>query len=118
MRKSVSLIVIGFCFLFVGCTMTNRGTDFNGMTNMDGEDVVHQSTKNVALHLLFTRPLVNDASLQKTVADFTAAATEYGSSEVRIVQSTKSTYWYVLPPFSFIVQPVVTHVAGDTDRPE
>ncbi|MFW6279928.1 MAG: hypothetical protein ACOC2T_02770 [Planctomycetota bacterium] len=118
MRKLLTMVIVGAMVLGAGCTMTDRGTDLNGMTNMDGEDVVHQSTTNVALHFLFSKPVINDGRLQKTVADFTADATEYGASEVRIVQSSKSTYWYVMPPISFIVQPVVTNVAGDIDRQE
>ncbi len=31
-----------------------------------------------------------------------------------IVQSSTCCYWWILPPISFVVQPVVGNVAGDT----
>ena len=113
MKRFLTVMLLGAFVLAAGCSMTNKATEFNGVTDLEGDEVVHQSTKNVAIHLLFKKPLVYDASLQKTVDDFTQVAKENGASRVRIVQSQKSTYWWVLPPFSFVVHPVVTNVAGD-----
>ena len=115
MKRLLALVLAGTLAFTVGCTMTKKATDFNGLTDLDGRQVMHQSTTNVAVHLLFKRPLVHDATLQRTVADFTAEADSSGASGVRIVQSSKKTYWWVLPPISFVVHPVVTNVAGDVE---
>ncbi len=113
MKRFLTVMLLGAFVLTAGCSITNKATEFNGMKDLEGEEVVHQNTKNVAIHVLFKAPLVNDASLQKTVDDFTQAARADGASRVRIVYSHKSTYWWVFPPVSFVVHPVVTNVAGD-----
>jgi hypothetical protein len=112
MRKA--LAVLGIAMLAAGCTFTTRAADFSGLTDFEGEQVAHQSTTNVAVHLLMKDPLWGDASLENTVAEFTAAAKGAGASQTRIVQSSTCCYWWVLPPISFVVHPVVGNVAGDT----
>ena len=102
-----TLVLVG-----VGCSMTTQASNFNGLSTPDGT-ATHFSTTNVAVHLLFTDPVWGDASLPATVADHTAAIKAAGMSKVRIVQSNVNTLWWVLPPFSFIAQPVVTNVASD-----
>lgn len=102
--------------LLSGCAFTTRAADTNGMTDNNGKAFTHQSTSIVALHWLFgaAGPLVQDASLENTVATFTADAKAAGDSEARIVQSDKTVWWWVFPPLSFIVTPVTSEVAGDT----
>ena len=95
-----------------GCSMTTEAKDFNGLTTPDG-NATHVSTTNIAIHLLFTDPVVGDATLPQTVADHTAAVKKTGASKVRIVQSNVTTYWWILPPFSFVIHPVVSNVASD-----
>ena len=95
-----------------GCTMTTEAKQFNGLTTPDG-NASHVSTTNIAVHLLFTKPLVYDASLSKTVDDHTKAVKETGVSKLRIVQSNVTTYWWILPPISFVIHPVVSNVASD-----
>lgn len=110
-----NVLCIGLLLAFAvlsGCSMTSQATDFNGLATPDGS-ATHVSTTNVAVHLLFDRPVVGDASLQQIVADHTAAVKQAGASKVRIVQSNVTTYWWILPPISFVVHPVVSNVASD-----
>ena len=100
-------------FFVSGCSMTNKAKNFNSLPGADGQPVEHLSTTNVALHLFFSTPVVGDATLETTVADFTSQARADGASKVRIVESDKSTLWWIFPPLSFIIQPVITSVAGD-----
>jgi hypothetical protein len=113
MKRILAVVLVGALIFASGCTLTSTADQFNGLTDMQGEKVMHQNTTNIALHLLFREPLVHDASLQATVDDFTSEAKANGASHVRIVQSSKCTYWWILPPISFIVHPVVANVAGD-----
>lgn len=110
MKKVLALILI--LALFSGCSTTTVAKDFNGLGTPDGK-AVHVSTSNLALNLLMNKPLSGDASLEKTVSDFTAAAKQEGASKVRIVQSHSSKLWYVFFPISLVVTPVVSNVAGD-----
>lgn len=99
--------------LFTACSTTRKATNFNGLSTPDGKPIAHQSTSNLALHLFASQPLVGDATLEGTVADFTRAADEENATNVRIVQSHVLAWWFILPPFSFILTPVTSNVAGD-----
>ena len=112
MRYALTVALGLVLVLGAGCSMTTKATDFNGLATPDGA-ASHVSTTNIAVHVLFSRPGLGDATLPTTVSDYTSAAKESGASEVRIVQSNVTTYWWVFPPFSFVIHPVVSNVAGD-----
>ncbi len=104
------LAIVGL--LIGGCSMTSKATDFSGLTTPDGK-ATHLNTTNVAINLLFTNPVVGDASIHETVAECTRQAQAAGASKVRLVQSHSTVYWWIFPPISFIIHPVVTNVAAD-----
>ncbi|HNV87025.1 MAG TPA: hypothetical protein PKL97_08720 [Candidatus Omnitrophota bacterium] len=110
--KFISVAVVGMMAL-TGCSSTTMCKDFNGLSTPDGDPVGHLSTSNVAIHLLMNKPLKGDASLEKTVSDFTAAAKAGGASKVRIVQSGRSNYWWLFFPFTILITPVISNVSGD-----
>lgn len=100
--------------LVSGCSSTKVANDLNGLSSPDGKVIAHLNTSNLALHLLVGKePLAGDASLQKTVSDFTAAAKAQGAKEVRIVQSSSKAWWFVFFPFSLVFTPVTSNVAGE-----
>lgn len=108
---AIGMLVIAVA-LVTGCSMTSRASDFSGLTTPDGT-AVHLNTTNYAIHWLFAKPLLGDASLQRTVRDCTGEAKSSGASKVRLVQSSRITMWWILPPISFVVHPVITNVAAD-----
>ena len=110
MKKALALFMI-FAF-FSGCSTTTVSKDYNGLSTPGGKDV-YVSTDNIALHLLLSKPLAGDASLEKTVADFTAAAKQQGATKVQIVQSSCNKLWWLLFPITLVVTPVLSNVAGD-----
>lgn len=113
MKRLALVMALTLVFLAGGCSWSNTATSFNGMRDMDGNTVKHVSTTNLGINLLFTKPLVGDATLDGTVSSFTEAAKAADATQVRIVQSHVHTMWYILPPISFVVQPVLSNVAGD-----
>ncbi len=117
MRNSTGFKILSLLFavlLIVGCSSTKEAKQFNGMGSPDGKVIEHLSTNNLAIHWLFgATPAWGNASLEKTVDDFTAAAKTAGASKVRIVQSSVNAMWYLLPPITFFVTPVSTNVAGE-----
>lgn len=113
MRRAIVCVTACLFVAIAGCSMTSKATDFNGMKDFEGDSVAHLNTTNVALHLLFKDPLWGNASLNQVVSDLTTAAKAEGADDIRIVQSKKNTMWWILPPLSFIVQPVVSNVAAD-----
>lgn len=110
--KGGSVLVI-LMLLFTGCSMTSQAKNFNGLPSADGKAIAHLSTTNYAIHLLFSKPLAGDATLEKTVADFTEQAKIEGASKVRIVQSSSMSLWYLLGPITIVLTPVITNVAGE-----
>ena len=110
MKKALALVLV--LAMFSGCSTTTVAKNFNGMGTPAGK-AVHVSTSNIALNFLMSKPLAGDASLEKTVADFTAAAKKEGASKVSIVQSNSNKLWYLFFPITLVVTPVVSNVAGD-----
>lgn len=97
-----------------GCSSTTVAKDWNGVGSPDGQALGHLSTSNMAVHLLFgKKPTWGNASLEQTVSDFTAAAKAQGASKVRIVQSSQTKWWFLFFPFTLLVTPVTSNVAGD-----
>lgn len=106
--------VMALAVAFAGCTSTKVARDFNGLSSPDGQVIGHLSTSNIAVHLLVgKKPLWGDASLEKTVSDFTAAAKSEHAQKVRIVQSSSTAYWFLFFPFTLVLTPVVSNVAGE-----
>ena len=99
--------------VFSGCGSTSQARNFNGLPTADGKAISHLSSSNIAIHILGTKPVWGDATLEKTVADFTAEAKAAGASKVNIVQSTQMKWWFLFFPFTLVVTPVTSNVAGD-----
>jgi len=113
MRRFVSVVaLVAMVGLVASCTRTKVARNFNGLPGPDGKKVAHLNTTNIAIDLLF-KPLLYDATLDKTVSDMTVEAKAMSASEVRIVQSYSRRMWYVFLPFSLIIHPVVGNVAAD-----
>jgi len=109
----LSSLVLSILIVFTGCSSTKVANNFNNLGTPDGK-ATHISTSNVALHLMMgKKPIAGDATLDATVADFTAAAKANGASKVRIVQSSSRAWWFLLFPFTLLVTPVTSNVAGD-----
>ena len=116
MKQNLTLLtlLLVIAVALTGCSMSSIAKDFNGLPTTNGNAVGHVSTTNIALHFLFgSKPALGDASLEKTVSDFTAKAKAEGASKVRIVQSNKTSLWFIMPPITFFITPVITNVAGD-----
>jgi len=113
MRYAIFLALVAALCVVSGCSMTSMARDYSGLTIPEGSPKAHVSTTNVAIHVLFSKPVVGDATLPKVVKDCTAAAKREGATKIRLVQSNVTTYWWILPPFSFLIHPVVANAAGD-----
>ena len=111
--KHLTIFVI-ILSLASGCSSTTVARDFNGLKTTEGQPIAHLSTSNIAIHLLLgKKPLAGDASLEKTLSDFTAAAKAENATKVHIVQSSRVNWWFVFFPFSLLFTPVTSNVAGE-----
>ena len=109
-----SAAVMAVLFFLSGCGSTKVASDFNGLNTPDGDVIGHLSTSKLAVHLLVgKKPLWGDASLETTVSDFTAAAKAQNAKKVRIVQSRSTALWFLFFPFTLVLTPVTSNVAGE-----
>ena len=113
MKKNIMVLTLGLIIMIgSGCAFT-KIADYNGITPYGGEKAVQVHQTNIDLTLLFKSPLIGDASIQTTLDQASKAATAAGAKEMRTFRAKSSTLWYVLPPLSFVVHPVITTVGAD-----
>lgn len=102
-------------FALPACVTHSHATEFNGVPGVRGEPVEYQTTSSYALHFLFAFGIAGDASKSNTIDEFTREASARGATRTRITQTSSSTYWYIFPPLSFFVHPVVQTVEGTVE---
>ncbi len=97
------------------CVMHSAATEFHGVAGVRGVPIEYQTTTSYAIHGLFIFPLIGDARKSSVVDAFAEEAAARGASRQRIAQTNSLTYWFILPPISFFVHPVVTSIEGDIE---
>jgi hypothetical protein len=117
MRYSAMTILVLVMGVAAGCTISDTAGDLRGIKGMDGDKLTHINTRNYAVHLFMTKPLIGDATLNTTVQSFADEAKKVGATKVRIVQSDETVMWYFPPLLGFIFTPVYSSVAGDALLP-
>ena len=114
MKKLTSFLTIAVVIMLAnGCAMTNVTKDFGGTGVYDAKSAVQLHHTNIAIHLLFAKPLVGDATLSTNVKELGAAAKANGASSMRTFKLDSASYWWVFFPFTVVLTPVVTQSAAD-----
>lgn len=90
-------------------------SDHNDMKGATSDSTMHVNTYSFALHFAMSSPLWGDATLPYVVKRNTAEHAAANAKRVHIVQSSVYRYWWILPPFSFLLTPVSTNVASNGD---
>lgn len=99
--------------LIAGCSTTAFGKRFNGVDTPDGRPAQFQNTTNYAVHLFCgVAPLFGDATVDGSMADFTANARKAGGSRMEITNVSALNLCLILPPFSLILTPTITDIYG------
>ena len=115
MRRPFRAFVAAALLPLAGCVTHTHCTDLQGVPGFRGEPVEYQTTTSYAIHGLFVFPLSGDATLENTVKEFGAEASARGGKRVEIAETSKLTLWFILPPISFFIQPVITEVGGEVE---
>ncbi|MEZ6017341.1 MAG: hypothetical protein R3F49_19665 [Planctomycetota bacterium] len=97
------------------CVTHSHVEAFSGVDGIRGEPIEYQTTTTYALHGLFVFPLIGNGKKSYALEQFAAEAAERGGTRMRVTQTSSLTYWFILPPLSFFVHPVVTTVEGDVE---
>jgi len=116
--KKLALMVMSLVLaLAAGCAFpadVAKDDAFNGLKNAQGKKIVaHLNMTRLALNLLVVRPLCGDASMQTAVTAMAKEAKDMGGTNVQIVQSRVSTYWWIFIPISLVITPEISNVAAD-----
>lgn len=96
-----------------GCGTTNVNMNYKGLDTVNGKSIAHVNTTVTACHLLGIWPIMYDASYTNTFNEFTKEAKRLNGNKVNVVESVTEKRWSVFPPFTWILTPVETTVAGD-----
>ena len=117
MRYSAIAMLVCAMGVAAGCSITDTASDLRGIKGVDGDKLTHINTRNYAINLFMSKPLIGDASLNATVQNFADEAKKVGATKVRIVQSDETVLWWFPPVLGFIFTPVASNVAGDALLP-
>jgi hypothetical protein len=117
MRYSAMAMLVCVMGVAAGCSITDTASDLRGIKGVDGDKLTHINTRNYAINLFMSKPLIGDASLNATVQSFADEAKKVGATKVRIVQSDETVLWWFPPILGFIFTPVASNVAGDALLP-
>ncbi|MEZ5977733.1 MAG: hypothetical protein R3F34_05895 [Planctomycetota bacterium] len=117
-RSTIALLAASVALLAGGCVSNTSATGFADLPTVDGRPQEFLGTTTYSLHFLFIVPLIGDGRMQRAVDAFSVEARRRGAENVRIIDTTSDTYWYVFPPISFLFQPVVTSIEGELTMPE
>jgi len=117
MRYSAMAMLVCVMGVAAGCSITDTASDLRGIKGVDGDKLTHINTRNYAINLFMSKPLIGDASLNATVQSFADEAKKVGATKVRIVQSDETVLWWFPPILGFIFTPVAANVAGDALLP-
>ena len=116
MRKSlialVGIIGLTGVLALTGCSTTNIDCKYDVSTT-HGQPIAYVSTSRLGFHWFGTYPAFGNAAPTKTFSEFNVEAKRLKGSKVQVVQSNRTRYWIVYFPFSLILTPVTSEVAGD-----
>lgn len=112
-QKLFGLLLVATITSLGACNTTATSKKFNGTTTPDGGARVYQLTTNYAIHLGFGYyPVAGNASVEASVDAFTKDARKNGGTKTAITNMDLDTLWYIFPPFSFVITPVITDTYG------
>ncbi len=101
--------------LFSSCITHSHASDFNGVNGLRGEPIEYQTTDNWSLNFLGIFAMVGESGKEKAIDAFTKEASSRGGTRMRVTQTSSSIYWWIFPPISFFIHPVVHTVEGDVE---
>jgi len=105
-----TLILITICmFGLSACTFTETAGKNHAMTG----DKAHLNTTGIGLKFLFTSPIAGTPTIDGAVNGLAEDAKKTGANNIEIVQSSSTNLWWIFPPFSIILNPIITNVAAD-----
>src|SRR5262245_58263716 len=110
----VALVAAGPAAL-CGCTFISKSAEYNGLPGQQGRPVAYYTATTVGVNLLFIIPLIGDTSTTATLRDLTKKIKEDGGSNVRVVQSSGTVFWYLLIPITIIIHPTIGSVSADAE---
>ena len=103
--------------LLPGCTFFSHAADWNGLKAPDDTPVHALTATTCGLQFLCFFPLLGPVQLEGTIDSGTERIREHGGDRVRLVFMGTSNYWWVLPPLSWVLTPVISEATFEYRPP-
>ena len=97
------------------CTFISKSDEFSGLTGQQGKPVSFYSATRIGVNLLFFIPLIGDVTVTRAIKDMTEKVKDEGGTNVRLIQTGGTVFWFLLPPVTFIIHPALTYCSGDAE---
>lgn len=107
--KKITILLLAFMISLTGCTFTESAGTGSSMTGAKA----HLNTTGVGLRFLFIQDLIGTPTIDGALNGLEAEAQKHSAKNVRIVQSSSSNLWWIFPPFSIFINPIITNIAAD-----
>ncbi len=110
MKKIYLLTILIFVF---NCATSEKATRFNGMPAGEGKPDHYLRTTSYGLNALIIFPIKRNAEFPEALETFSDYAKKNKGTKFRIIQKETTKWAFILPPFSFLLTPVVTELVGE-----
>ena len=104
-------VILAVAPLAASCAFHSTATHWNGRVGADGRPIYVKATTNVGVNLFVLLPALGNSTIDAMLDETSAEIAERGSDRLRVIQTSSENYWYGLPPFTWILTPVVTQVS-------
>jgi len=110
----VALLIVGG--VSGGCTSTTIYDFDERLRTIDGDPFHYMTSSSFGVHFLMEPlPLFGDGTMDRALGEFEDSALELRGYNIRIAETETTTYWWILPPITFLFPPVLSKVYGDIE---
>mgnify|MGYP007080254322 CR=1 FL=1 len=100
-------------FIFSQCATSEKATRFNGMGTHEAKPEHYLRTTTYGLNVLIFFPIRRNAEFTESLETFSEVAKKNKGSRFRLIQKESTKWAFILPPFTFLLTPVVTELVGE-----
>jgi hypothetical protein len=109
---SKRIILIALLF-FMNCVTSDTATKFNNLSTPVGKPKTYLSVTTIGLNFLIVVPWIRKAEFSESIEEFSKHAKEMKATKINIIQKETTKWALLLPPFTFVLTPVVTEITGE-----
>ncbi|BDA78477.1 hypothetical protein LPTSP3_g14070 [Leptospira kobayashii] len=109
----IRYLIVPILFLVFNCAISEKATRFNGMPTSEAKPDHYLKTTSFGLNVFIFIPVKRNAEFPESLETFSDFAKKNKGNKFRLIQKETTKWAFLLPPFSFILTPVVTELVGE-----